>query len=251
MSVQSRRVLAFVNRKGGSGKTSSTVSVAACLAELGYRPLIIDLDAQATTSRWISTGPAAGIETIYLEQADLEPLIVESLIKGVDLVRASDLLTERRLAMEPLSAAALKGAIEELEGPWDWILLDTPPALGNVTVSALAAATDAVITVEASFAAVHGMPDIIKAVQGIGKRLPPGPRLLGVVVCRADTRQNVASEVIAAVERALGDLAFETVIRDRVTMREAIGAKQAITSYDPAGHATTDYRSLTQEILGR
>ena len=252
MPTPARRTIAVCNFKGGSAKSTTTVNVAAGLAERGARVLVVDLDAQGTLSAWIGEpDPADSLLGVYTRGADLGELARPSRVPGVDVVASSPALTERALAAEPLAVAAMRRAVEALDGPWSAVLFDTPPAIGNISVSALVAAPEALITVEASYAALAGLPAVLDTLASVRDRLPPGPRLLGVVACRVDMRMLATRGVVEALRDRLGSAVFDTTITETVRLREAVGARRSIFDHDPTSTGATDYRALVTEILDR
>lgn len=250
--VPARRVLAIANMKGGSGKSTTAVNLAAALAEQGARVLVVDLDAQGTASRWLGVeDPADGLLGVYTKGDGLERHARPTTISGVDAIASSPTFTEAALAKHLLAVGALRRAIGDLAGPWSWVILDTPPALGVVSMSALIAAGEVLVTVEGSIVALAGLEAVTDAVAEARAEVDPGPRLVGVLVCRADLRQRNAREVVYAVREAFGDLALVTVIADRVALRDAAALGVPITAYDPRGPAADDYRRLAAELTDR
>lgn len=249
LRVSNVRTIAFVNLKGGSAKTTSCASIAAALAEQGERVLCIDLDAQGTLTRWLGHQPAAGLLATYLDGQALAPVATDW--PGVDLVPADPELTERRLAAHALAVAALRRALARLDGPWSVCLLDCPPALGAIPLSALAAAGGVVIPVEAGAAALDGLPAILEAVRDVDDQLPPGPAILGILVCRVDRRLVLTREVVEALREHLGDLVLGAEIPETVRLREALAGRVSVLAHDPAGIGSEAYRSAAVEINTR
>lgn len=247
-----RRVVAVANMKGGSGKSTTAVNLAAVLAERGERVLVVDLDAQGTAGRWLGVADEGdGLLELYTQGGELSTLAKPARTAGIDVVASSARFIEAALVPHRLAVLALRRAVAELGGPWAWVLIDTPPALGTVSLSGLVAAGEILVTVEASLIALAGLAAVTDAIAEARAAVDPAPRLVGVLVCRADLRQRNAREVVAAVRQVFGELALDTVITDRVALRDAVGLGLPITEYDPHGPAADDYRKLAAELIDR
>ena len=242
--------LAVANDKGGVGKTTSAVNLAAVVAERGERVLLIDLDSQGAAGRWLRvTDDNNSLLETYTAGAALRPVSAPD-VPRIDVVPSSPALTEANLSENALAVLALRRALRSTTGPWSWCIIDTPPTLGVVTTSALVAADDVLVPVEASMIALPGLVAVTDAVRAVQRAEPPGPGLAGVLVCRADLRQVNARLVREALAQDpdLGDALLDTVIRDRVALRDAAGLRLPITLTDPHGDAAADYRSALNEL---
>lgn len=244
---------AVTNQKGGSGKTTSAVNLAAVGGELGRRVLVVDLDPQASASAWLGTPDGGrGLLEVLTEGAALEDLVVETGTAGVDLVPASAWLAnvDRVLAGEVGAELAFRDAVKALPARWDLVLVDCPPALGLLTVSALAAVREVVVPVETSAMALAGLAGLVRTVERVRDRLNPDLAIRAILPCRVDARTNLARDVVAHLRERFGSLVTETVIRESVRVREAWSFGQAVTTYDPRGAGAEDYRAAFHELLG-
>lgn len=245
------RRLAVTNQKGGSGKTTTVVNLAGALAERGARVLVVDLDPQGNASRWLGT-PSEGREmlSVLAREAEFEEIILKSNVEGVDVAPGGAWLAtaERALAAEVGAELALREAMASAPERWDYVLVDTPPTLGLLTISALVACDEILAPVEASSLAIVGLGDLVKTVERVKARLNPGLSWLGVVVTRVDMRTRVSREIVDVIKGRFGTDAFDTFVRESVRFREAPSHQAWLGSYDANGVGHRDYSSLAMEV---
>jgi chromosome partitioning protein len=250
-----RRVIAVLNQKGGTGKTTTTVNLAAALGQLGRRILVLDLDPQASASAWLGVrdGNAGLLDALCEDEgASLAGLVRTTPACGVDLIPASPQLlrAERHLAQALGGEKTLLSLIEALPGRrWDYLLIDCPPALGQLTINALAAAGEILVPVEASTMAVAGLADLLRTVTQARRRLNPELSICGIFACRVDPRTILARGVVAALREKFPDLALATAIRETVRLREAWGKAQPINVFAPQSSGAEDYHNLALEVI--
>ncbi|HEV3459841.1 MAG TPA: ParA family protein [Thermoanaerobaculia bacterium] len=248
------RIIAVTNQKGGTGKTTTTVNLAAALGQLGRRVLVLDLDPQANASAWLGVrdGGTGLLEALVADDGgSLSGLIRAGSAHGVDLIPASLQLTraDRHLAATLGGDKILLGLIRGLPpGRWDYLLIDCPPTLGQLTINALAAAGEILVPVEASTMAVAGLADLLKTVAQAQRYLNPGLAVCGIFACRVDARTVLAREVVAALRERFPELALATTIRESVRLREAWGHAAPIGLFAPHSSGAEDYRCLALEI---
>jgi chromosome partitioning protein len=244
-----RYVLAIANHKGGVGKSTVAVNLAAALAERGERVLVVDTDAQGTATAWLRGAPSDGLARVFRDGADL--VAEASSVAGVALVASPADLRESAL---PLTAfAMLRRALGRLRGPWSRVLIDTPPHYGLVSLAALVASDGVLVPTEASVMTLRGLASVTRAVEEAAGAVEsdPRPALVGVVVNRADLRQVNARQAVAAVRDAYGSLAWHTVVRDTVRLRDAAALAVPITELDPNSGGAEDFRALAAELERR
>ena len=248
------KTLAVTNQKGGSGKTTTTVNLSAALGESGHQVLVVDLDPQASASAWLGVKDGRrGLLEVFTDNGNLAALVRETGAGGVDLVPSSTWLAgvEKALAGEVGAELILREAMAELSELWDFILLDCPPSLGLLTVSALCAAREVLVPVEVSSMALAGLAGVIQTVDRVRDRLNPDLAVSEILVCRADARTNLSREVLERLRERFGKLVMNTVVRETVRLREAWSFAQPVTTYDPRGRGAEDYRSAAAELLAR
>ena len=247
------RIIAVANQKGGTAKTTTTVNLAAALGERRQPVLVIDLDPQANASSWLGVrdGGSGLLEALMAEEgASLVDLVRPSCAQGVDLIPASAQLAraENHLAQTLGGEMILLGLLGTLpRGRWDFILIDCPPALGQLTINALAAAGELLVPVEASTMAVAGLASLVKTVTQARKRLNANLVIGGIVACRVDGRTVLARDVVAALRNTFPELTLATTIRESVRLREA-PAHAPILVYAPTSSGAQDYRALASEV---
>ena len=246
------RTIAITNQKGGSGKTTTAVNIAACLAEQGQRVLLVDLDPQASASSWLNvTSTGRGLTDIFTEDGvSLDGLVMVSSITGLEIIPASPFLlgVERSVAGEPGAETILRRAVEQLPNRFDWLIVDCPPSLGLLTLSAFVAADELVVPVEAHVMALSGLAGLIQTVDRVRDRLRPELHVGAIVPCRV-SRTRLAREVVEHLREQFGTLVTKTVIRENIRVAEAPSWHQPITTYAPDSHGASDYRAVSDELL--
>jgi chromosome partitioning protein len=247
------RTIAIANQKGGSGKTTTSVNLAAALGEAGRRVLMIDLDPQHSATAWYGIKNAGkGVLGIFMDSAKLEDFIQAAAAPGVEVAPSSAWLVgvEKVLAGEVGAETILKRQLERLPPDrWDYVLLDCPPTLGILTVNALAAARELLVPVEAHVMALSGLAQLLHTVEVVRERLNPDLKVTGILACRVDSRTRHAREVVEQLRERSGNLVYRTIIRENVRLAECPSFGQPITQYDPKSAGAADYRALAQEII--
>jgi chromosome partitioning protein len=249
------RTFAIANQKGGSGKTTTCVNLAAALGEKQRRVLMVDLDPQYSATGWFGIRNAGkGILGILVDNGNMLDFIQETGTPGVDIVPSSAWLVgvERVLAGEVGAETILRRKLESLPPEqWDYILIDCPPTLGVLTVNALAAARELLVPVEAHVMALSGLAQLLHTVEVVRERLNPELRVSGILPCRVDARTRHAREVVEQLRERSGTLVYKTIIRENVRLAECPSFGQPITQYDPRSAGAADYRALAEEIIAQ
>jgi chromosome partitioning protein len=249
------RTLAIANQKGGSGKTTTSVNLAAALGEKNRKVLLIDLDPQHSATAWFGIkNEGKGVLGVFADQGNLADFIQAAGVPGVDLVPSSAWLVgvEKILAGEVGAETILKRNLDRLPpGRWDYVLLDCPPTLGVLTVNALAAVKELLVPVEAHVMALGGLAQLLHTVEIVKERLNPDLKISGILACRVDARTRHAREVVEQLRERSGDLVYRTVIRENIRLAECPSFGQPITEYDPKSAGARDYRALADEIISQ
>ncbi len=246
------KIIAILNHKGGVGKTTTTINLAAALQQKKKRVLAIDMDGQANLTE--SFGLSIEEEqTVYGAMKGEYPLPLVRTAGGLSVVPSClDLsAAESELINEPGRELILKGLIAKLPDnqKFDYILIDCPPSLGLLTLNALTAADYLIIPVQAQFLAMRGMAKLMNVIATVRERLNPNLRIGGIVITQFDRRKTLNKSVSELINDSFCDKVFKTVIRDNVALAEAPINGKNILEYNKNSNGAKDYMSLAQEVL--
>ena len=250
------RTIAIVNQKGGTGKTTTSVSLGATLAEKGKRVLLIDLDPQYSATIWLSGHDIGrGVFDIFAEpeKTELASLIRPTSTDNLSLVGASAWLVgaEKALSNQPGAETILREKIAALDKhQFDYVLIDCSPTLGVLTVNVLTAVTEIVVPVECHVMGLQGLAQLAQTVDVVRRRLNPDVRIVGILACRLDQRSNHGPEIVSKL-RARFPETFQTVIRENIRLAECPSMGEPITDYAPTSSGAEDYRALAKEIIAQ
>ena len=250
------RVIAVANQKGGVGKTTTAINVAACLAEAGFGTLLVDLDPQCNASSGLGLAAESAERSVYgvlggqMSVADVtRPTTVESL----SLVPACPDLAgaEVELAGADNREFVLREALRGALGAYEFVFVDCPPSLGVLTVNGLTAAREALVPVQAEYYALEGLAQLLGTIDLVRERVNPDLRLLGIVITMLDGRTRLGREVAAEVRTHLGRDVFATQVPRNVRLGEAPSHGLPISRYDPTCAGSDAYFDLAKEIVTR
>ena len=246
------RVIAFANQKGGVGKTTTTITVGASLAELGYRVLIIDLDPQGNASTGLGVNSRDLDATIYdvlLRDEKLENCVEPTAIKNLFIAPSNlDLAgADIELVSEMGREQRLKKAIESIIDQYDYILLDCPPSLGLLTVNGLTAATEVFVPIQCEYFALEGLGQLLRSVDRVSQVLNPTLEVTHIA-CVMYTHTTLSDDVVREVREHFGDKVCKAVVPRSVRVAEAPSHGKPITVFDPTSTASKAYREIAKEI---
>lgn len=245
------KIIAISNHKGGVGKTTTAVNLGAGLASLGKRVLLIDIDPQANLSQ--SLGVIEHERNIYGAIQGLYPLEPVGIYTGLDLIPATLDLSgaETKLQAEPGREYILRELIAPIRNRYDYILIDTPPSLGLLTLNAFTAADEVYIPLQAQYLALQGLTALNEVIELIQKRLNKALRVTGVIVTQYDSRKILNREVVETIRGRFDGAVFKTLIRDNIALAEAPIKGLDIFRYAPKSYGAEDYLAICREVLKR
>jgi chromosome partitioning protein len=250
------RVTACTNQKGGVGKTTTVINLAAYLALSGTRTLVIDLDPQGNATSGLGIDRRTIGRSVYdaiIDRAPVSDLIVETAIGGLDLVPSTAALSgaEVELVETPVRERRLSASLADLNGRYDRVFVDCPPSLGLLTVNALTAADGVLIPIQTEYYALEGMSQLLNTIRLVREDLNPRLEIEGVLLTMYDARTNLSAQVAAEVRKHLDGTVFDTVVPRSVRLAEAPSHGLPIALYDPTSRGATAYRALAGEVGSR
>ena len=245
------RVIAISNNKGGVGKTTSTVNIAAALQILGKKVLVIDIDHQAQSTYHFGFNPNNLTYSIYnVLKGEIHYKEIKIDREGLHILPSKNDLKDIEFIPLPAKEFLLKEALEDISG-YDFILIDCPPSLGILTLNALTFANEILVPLQVQFLPFHGMYNLFEAVQMVKRRLNKDIEITGIIGTMYNPKKQINVEVIEETKKRLTGKLFETLIRENVLLQEAPSWGKTIFEYKPNSNAAIDYMNLTKEILDK
>ncbi len=249
------RVIAVANQKGGVGKTTTTVNLGACLAELGYRTLIVDLDPQGNASTGLGIDNR-GLETsmyhVIMHEVPLVNCVEPSSVKNLFVAPASLDLAGAEIELVPAFSREnrLRKAIAGVLDDYDYVLIDCPPSLGLLTVNGLNAASEVLVPIQCEYYALEGLGQLLRNVDLVKRNLNPQLEVSTIVCVMYDARTKLAEQVVKEVREHFGEKVCRTVVPRTVRLSEAPSFGQPIITFDPTSRGATAYRGVAKEVSG-
>src|ERR671936_1975799 len=245
------KVIAFANQKGGVAKTTTTLNLGVALSERGFKVLLVDLDPQGNLTMSQGLNPDSierSLFDVLVHRLPLDEIVVE---REVDLAVSSIDLAGAELALSSLIGRerALEKALVPVRESYDFILIDTPPSLGLLTINALVAANSVIVPVQCEYLSLRGLVQLQNTLAMIRENLNPNVDIQGILATMYDRRLVHSREAVEILRENFGDLVFNTKIRKTIRYAEAPVKGQSVLTYDPSGEAADLYRDLAKEVL--
>ena len=251
-------IYALANQKGGVGKTTSTVNIAACLAEAGHRVLLVDADPQANATSGVLGGdrPSPDAPTtadVLLDGARVSAVVIPTVVPGLELVPSGPDLAGAavELVSRPGRDALLRIALTEVRNTYPYVFIDCSPSLDLVTINALVASTRLIVPVQCEYYALEGLSRLMETVGEVRARLNPDLVIAGLLMTMHDPRTRINGEVVQEVRRHFPGLVFDTVVPRNVRVTESPSHGEPVIRYDPHCAAADAYFEVTKEIVAR
>lgn len=249
------RVIAVANQKGGVGKTTTAVNLSACLAELGKKVLLIDIDPQGNTTSGLGYNKYDLKQCVYdalINDMPLDQIIVPTAYGNLSLLPATIQLAGAEIELVAVISreAKLKRALDKTKHRFDYIIIDCPPSLGLLTINALTAAHSVLVPIQCEFYALEGLSQLMNSIQLVQKHLNPALALEGVVLTMFDARTNLSIQVVDEVKSHFRNKVYSTIIPRNVKLSEAPSHGLPIITYDPKSKGAEVYMELAKEVIG-
>lgn len=251
------KAIAIFNQKGGVGKTTTNINLGACLAMMGKKVLIIDIDPQGNTTSGIGIRKKSLEYTVYdiliADNFDTKQAILHTRVKNLDIIPASVDLAGAEIELVAIEGREkrLKKAIDQVRSSYDYIFVDCPPSLGLLTINSLTAVDSVIIPIQCEFYALEGVSQLVSTIELVRKNLNPKLEVEGVILSMFDGRTNLSVQVVQEVKKYFGSKVYSTVIPRNIRLAEAPSYGLPIVEYDPKSKGAGAYTDFAHEFLER
>ena len=248
------KVIAIANQKGGVGKTTTAVNLAACLAQKGRKVLMLDEDPQGNATSGLGFDKRDIKKCVYdtlINDVPMKDVLLHSDYENLDVIPATIQLAGAEIELVSLMnrEGRLKNALERVKHDYDYVLIDCPPSLGLLTINALTAANSVLVPIQCEFYALEGVSQLMNTIKLVQRNLNPALKLEGVLMTMFDQRTNLSSDVVGEVRKYFNTKMYNTIIPRNVRLSEAPSHGQPVIVYDPKSKGAV-YSELAQEVLG-
>lgn len=250
------QIISVANQKGGVGKTTTTVNLGACLASLGKRVLLVDMDAQGNVTSGVGIRKPDVTQDIYDVLVNELPIAEATLVtehENLSIVPATLQLAGAEIELTSMMAreSRLKGSLAEVNDQYDYILIDCPPSLGHLTINSFTASDSILIPVQCEYYALEGLSQLLNTVRLVQKHFNPELEIEGVLLTMYDARTNLGNEVVEEVRKYFREKVYETIIPRNIRLSEAPSHGMPIIDYDPRSRGAEVYQALAKEVVNR
>ncbi|WP_078543258.1 ParA family protein [Litchfieldia alkalitelluris] len=249
------KIIAIANQKGGVGKTTTSVNLSACLAYIGKRVLLVDIDPQGNATSGTGIEKAEVDQCIYdilVEDVEVQHVVKPTAVENLSIIPATIQLAGAEIELVPTISreVRLKRALEAVKDNYDYIIIDCPPSLGLLTINALTASDAVLIPVQCEYYALEGLSQLLNTVRLVQKHLNTDLMIEGVLLTMLDARTNLGIQVIDEVKKYFQDKVYHTIIPRNIRLSEAPSHGEPIIIYDPKSRGAEVYLDLAKEVVG-
>jgi len=250
-------IIAVTNQKGGVGKTTTAINLSAALAFIGKNTLLVDTDPQAHSTISCVIDPSLYPKSLYdvlvKNEESIENVIVKSTIPGLDVAisKISMAKLEPTLIGEIDGHYRLKDILESVKKKYDFIIIDTPPTLGLITLNSLVASDKILIPIQASYLSLEGTDDLLETIDKVKRFTNSGLEIIGVVITLHDKRTNISKDAVNKIKKVFGQKVFKTIVSKSVKLEESPAYKESIFTFAPYSVGALQYKKLAEEIIKR